>query len=187
MYITKNLFYSSKSRPNLPPPKPLKTSLQETRTSWEPAVSKYSHREEFSIFCQLATSNFSHFQDFQHSERHLIEQRRQKPSSLILAPNATSRKLQGHRMTGFHIASRTPGTQKLSDPVWSRLSHWRKLGLMSSPPGMSFPVIPGLLPFLLKVSSKPFQTSSPSKVMYITKNLFYSSKSHPYLPPPKTP
>ena len=117
MYITKNLFYSSKSHPYLPPPKLLKTSIQETRTCWEPAMSKYSHREEFSIFCQLATSNFSHFQDFQHSERHLIEQRRQKPSSLILAPNATSRKLQGHRMTGFHIASRTPETQKLSDPV----------------------------------------------------------------------
>ena len=117
MYITKNLFYSSKSRPNLPPPKPLKTSLQETRTSWEPAMSKYSHREEFSIFCQLATSNFNQFQEFQHSERHLIERHRQKPSSLILAPNATSRKLQGHRMTGFHIASRTPDTQKLSDPV----------------------------------------------------------------------
>ena len=117
MYITKNLFYSSKSHPYLPPPKLLKTSIQETRTCWEPEMSKYSRREEFSIFCQLATSTFNHFQDFQHSERHLIEQRRQKPSSLILAPNATSRKLQGHRMTGFHIASRTPGTQKLSDPV----------------------------------------------------------------------
>ena len=117
MYITNNLFYSSKSHPYLPPPKLLKTSLQETRTCWEPAMSKYSHREEFSIFCQLATSNFNHFQEFQHSKRHLIERHRQKPSSLILAPNATSRKLQGHRMTGFHIASRTPGTQKLSDPV----------------------------------------------------------------------
>ena len=117
MYITKNLFYSSKSHPYLPPPKLLKTSIQETRTCWEPAMSKYSHREEFSIFCQLATSNFNHFQEFQHSKRHLIERHRQKPSSLILTPNATSRKLQGHRMTGFHIASRTPGTQKLSDPV----------------------------------------------------------------------
>ena len=64
-------------------------------------------------FLQFATFNFNHFQEFQHSERHLIEGHRQKPASQILAQNATSRNCRATE-DRRPKASRTPSTSSNS-------------------------------------------------------------------------